>query len=59
MALFTQYAVAAAEEAMGDAGLLGMSEEDKEHAVGAEFMALGVEREGCDSNADLGSLGGG
>ena len=34
MALFTQYAIAAAEEALGDAGLLGnMSEEQKDMAV--------------------------
>ena len=34
MALFTQYAVAAAQEALGDAGLLGnLSEKEKEMAV--------------------------
>jgi len=34
MALFTQYAIAAAEEALGDAGLLGnMTEEQKNMAV--------------------------
>ena len=33
MALFSQYAVAAAEEALGDAGLLEMSDKDKDMTV--------------------------
>lgn len=34
MALFSQYAIAAAEEALDDAGLLGIEEKEKDMTVG-------------------------